>query len=302
MTFSRPVGSLLKKKIMRNYTPLQLIVLSLILLVLFSRCSNDEDTVEPQPKKDSVNLPQLMDDLHLSKVYADGKLYREITYDETKKIVSITEYENGEIDGSQLWEYDEKGKVAKKWLTQADGSFQVVYTYEYDGSGNLVKSLVYNELFEAPSYGTTYEYNDNGKISSTYHFLPSQPDKIQTYSRYEYDTDGNLTVQKNYNVESAAPDVLYYEEYLHYDDPQKTAKIREKIGKSLYDIMFLYSSTEVTNYVNDGSGDIGYAYSVEVDIEYDAHGWPTTSNATVAQTHPQYKENTMVLTYDYIRL
>lgn len=285
---------------MRNFTLLHLIILQLVLLFIFSGCS-DDDPVNPQLKDDPV-IPELMDDLYLSKVYADGKLYREITYDEAKRIESIKEYENGQLDGSQLWEYNEKGEVEKKWLTEADGSFQVAYTYAYDGSGNLIKSLVYKNIFEAPTQGTTYEYNDNGKVSSQYYFVPSQPDKIQTYVRYEYDTYGNVTLQENYHVESAGPDVLYYEEFLHYDDSQKTAKIREKIGETLSDLMYLYSSTEVTSYENDGSGDISYAYSIDVDIEYNEQGWPTTSNTTAIQTHPQHKESTVVITYDYIKL
>jgi hypothetical protein len=285
---------------MRKLTLSQPIVLILILLVLFLGCSKDDD-VSPQPQDDPV-IPQLMDDLYLSKVYIDGVISREINYDAAQRIESIKEYENGEIDRSQLWEYNEKGKVETKWMTGGDGSFQVAYTYEYDGSGKLIKSLVYKDLFQAPSYGTTYEYDDNGKVSATYQFVPSQPDNIQTYTRNEYDAYGNLAVKKNYNVNPTGPDVLYYEEYLQYDNPQKTIAIREKIGGTLYGMMYLYSSTKVTNYENDGSGDIGYAYSYEVDIEYDPQGWPVKSNTTAIQTHPQHNEGTSVITYEYIEL
>ena len=119
--------------------------------------------------------------------------------------------------------------------------------------------------------------------------------------RYEYDVSGNLAAKKNYTVKASGPDVLYYEEYLQYDEPQKTAKIREKIEKPFYEMMYLYSSSTVTNYENDGSGDIGYSYSVAIEIDYNADGWPTKSNVNVTQTHPQHKKTSAVIGYEYLQ-
>ncbi len=67
-------------------------------------------------------------------------------------------------------------------------------------------------------------------------------------------------------------------------------------------MMYLYTSSEVTNYENDGSGDIDYAYSIDVDNEYDPQGWPTKSDAAYIQTHPQHNASAVVITYEYIKL
>lgn len=278
---------------MKNPRLSQSIIFTSVLLGLFLSCSKD-DAADPE-------IPQLADDLYLNAMYVDGKPYMAITYDEAKRIESIIEYEDGELSGKQLFEYNEGGELKTLWLTHPDGSFQVAYSYEYEG-GKPVKMLVYSELLEDPTYAYTYEYNNSGQVSSEYHFVPSQPEKIQTYVKYEYDSHGNLTVKKNFNVQSDKPDVLYYEEHLGYNDPQKTAAIREKIGKRLTGKMFLYSSSEVTNYDNDGSGDIGFSYSYEVDIEYDPQGWPIQSDIAAHQTHPQYNDDTAVVTYDYVKL
>lgn len=265
-------------------------ILILSFLSLFFGCS-----------KDDPEVPQLAEDLHLNAIYVDGKPYREINYNADKKIESIIEYDNGELSGSSLYEYNEAGELTTLWRTGPDGEFEVAYAYEYSG-GKLVKRLVYKDLFGEPSYGYTYEYNNDGRLSKEYHFSPSHPEKIQVYVRHEYDSHGNETVQRNYHVGSDTPDVLYYEEYLVYDDPQRTAAIREKIGGRLSEMMFLYSSSKVTNYENDGSEDIDLAYSYEVGIEYDPHGWPIQSSITAVQTHPQYNEDAAVVTYDYIQL
>lgn len=278
---------------MKNARLSRSIIFTSVLLGLFLSCSKD-DAADPE-------IPQLADDLYLNAMYVDGKPYMAITYDEAKRIESIIEYEDGELSGKQLFEYNEGGELKTLWLTQADGSFQVAYSYEYEG-GKPVKMLVYSELLEDPTYAYTYEYNNSGQVSSEYHFVPSQPEKIQTYVKYEYDSHGNVTVQKNFNVQPDKPDVLYHEEYLVYNDPQKTAAIREKIGKRLTRKMFLYSSSEVTNYDNDGSGDIDFSYSYEVDIEYDPKGWPMQSDITAHQTHPQYNDDAAVVTYDYVKL
>lgn len=251
--------------------------------------------------KSDPDTPQLTEDLHLKAIYVDGKPYRKFNYDTDKRVESIEEYEDGQLTGSELYEYNENGQLKTRWRLDTNGEFDVAYTYEYSG-GKLIKSLVYPELLEDPTYGSTYEYTSDGKLSMVYFFSASAPEKIQTYTKYDYDTDGNLTTQRNYNIVADKPDVLYYEEHRTYSNPQRTAAIREKIGDRLTDDMFLYSSSQVTNYNNDGSGDINYAYAVEVGIEYDPQGWPVESDVTANHTHPQYNELSSVITYEYVKL
>ena len=120
-----------------------------IISVIPLGCNND-DPVEPQIKEAPVDPPQLTEDLLLWKIYSNGNLYKELNYDDANRIESIKEYENGQLVGSEVWEYNQKGQVEKKWLLDGNGSFQVAYTYEFDNSGKLLKSLVYKELLEHP--------------------------------------------------------------------------------------------------------------------------------------------------------
>lgn len=272
---------------MRNF-PLFRLILASTLLGCLSGCSSDDPDV-----------PQLTEDLSLSAVYVDGELYRAITYDEDKRIESVEEYDNGEFTGTQLFEYNDDGDIKTLWRLDANGEFQAAYAYEYEG-GNLKKMLIYEELLEDPTYGASYEHNNSGQLLAVYYFVPSQPEKIQTYNKYEYDTQGNVVAQKNYLIKPDTPDILYFEQYYDYADPQRTATVREKLGKRPFDMMYLHTSSEVTNYNNDGSGDIQYAYSYEVDTEFNAQGWPVEATLSAHYTHPQYNESAATIAYEYI--
>src|SRR5690606_14238561 len=193
---------------MRNF-PLFRLILASTLLGCLSGCSSDDPDV-----------PQLTEDLSLSAVYVDGELYRAITYDEDKRIESVEEYDNGEFTGTQLFEYNDDDDIKTLWRLDANGELQAAYAYEYEG-GNLKKMLIYEELLEDPTYGASYEHNNSGQLLAVYYFVPSQPEKIQTYNKY----------------------------------------------------------------------DIQYAYSYEVDTEFNAQGWPVEATLSAHYTHPQYNES-----------
>lgn len=277
---------------MKKIAPIALA--GLCILLIFTGCSKD-DPAAPQKE---VQIPN---NLRLSKVYVDGKLYREISYDQAGRIAGIGEYDNGDFDGSQTWKYNEEGQVSQRWLADAEGSFQVLWTYEYNENGAPRQWLVYKNLFDDPTYGAAYEYDTQGRLSARHFYFPAHPDEISSYIRYTYDDAGNLLSSKGYNVQDDAQVYLYLDWSYQYKNPVQIAAVREAIGKELAENhMYLYSLSKYNNYGSDGS--IEAAYTATVDIVFNANGLPTSSALSSKITHPQADETTTMLTYEYIEL
>lgn len=271
-----------------------LILLATVLSVSFLGCSKDTVT-SPPPEP-----PQ--EDLYLSKVYMDGVLAKEIEYDESKRIRLIQEYVNGQADDFEHWEYNEAGQVYQRWFANADNTLRVVWVYEHDTNGKISKSLVYPNLFGAPTSQTTYEYDIQGRVSTRYSYnTPSDLDKITSYIKYEYDGDGNPTIVKGYRVGQDVPDELYVDMRYEYDDPALAAKSREWIGDLMSEyVVFLFSSRTYTNYAPDGS--IIAANTVSFDTEFNAAGLPARSTMNYNSIHPPSGSGTAEVTYEYTTL
>ena len=277
---------------MKKINSAALAVLAAVLFLL-PGCGK-EDPVTPQEFK-------IPDNLRLSTVYLDGKLYRKINYDKAGRVESIKEYDNGEFGRLQAWEYNEEGQVSQRWFSDAGGVFQVVWAYEYNQNGTPRQWLVYKDIFDDPTYGASYEYDAQGKLSARHYYSPSDPGKTLSYIHYGHDGNSNLASKRGYIIQQDASVYPYLEQDYHYDNPEQVAAIRKVIGDYLAETcMFLYSAMEHTNLNSDGS--ITAAYTETVNIEFNDNGLPASATVNNLRTHPQAQEKTLVCTYEYSEL
>ncbi|MBN2174304.1 MAG: hypothetical protein JW731_09240 [Bacteroidales bacterium] len=137
---------------------------------------------------------------------AAGKLLEKITIDtdgeyesketsiyENDRIIKREEYDGDELILEETFEYDDDGNLAghTKWSVQED---QINYVNSFDGKGNVIKSLKYNNLDQLIGK-TTYTYNDQGKIAQITEEMPH----TTATTKIIYDTWGNAIQQTETN-------------------------------------------------------------------------------------------------------
>ena len=96
-----------------------------------------------------------------------GTDVQEYEYDKEGNVIKETEYtnNNGEIKNQKIfnntYEKDDNNKVTKKISINSESGYTMIYTYEYDKNGNLIKE---NQTSDNSSYEITYEYDNFGNM------------------------------------------------------------------------------------------------------------------------------------------
>ena len=131
------------------------------------------------------------------KVYEEGRLSREVEYDEAGNEVKYISYrEDGSIYRWYEYLYDEAGYETKFVYYNGDGSIYIWSEYEYDKKGNQTKVISYNEDDSIYAW-SEYEYDEKGnQIKSTNY---NGDGSIYDWSEYEYDEIGNITKEMRYD-------------------------------------------------------------------------------------------------------
>ena len=170
---------------------------------------------------------------------SDGhiRFWMETEYDTSGKIITSTEYdEDGSINirdeyeydaiGNRVamtvteygrqqsfgYEYDAVGNEVKEILYNGDGSIDGWYEHEYDAAGNEVKYIRYNGDGSIAEW-VEYEYDSHGACIERIAYDSFGNKDYSTYLRYEneYDTNGNLIKQTEYNFDGSISFVGEYE-------------------------------------------------------------------------------------------
>ncbi|MFD3003011.1 hypothetical protein ACFS7Z_21785 [Pontibacter toksunensis] len=148
------------------------------LLLLLIGCKSNESEDNP---------PVLDCDTYLPASYSNnwGNTVETYHYDGKGRIEKIEYKQDSKISRLILMEYDNQGNVIKMKHLAPDGKEMDRKTYEYNTSGQLIKSNHYVIFNGSPDlqYFTTYEYNSNKELKKVSHHQPGFP---QSEVVYEY--------------------------------------------------------------------------------------------------------------------
>ncbi len=174
---------------------------------------NEEDTIEDMVA--SIDYD-----------YAEGNLEDFLesacTYEYDDDFVKAI-YENGYVST-----YDKYGN----WISQIDnsGNESILYEYEYDHNGNVVKRTDVG----ANMGDTTYEYDENNNLVTEY-----RNDNIYTY---EYDEHNNKVSMSR--TKDGVTEVLHTYDN-EYDDSNNLIKVAYTIGQNPAATVYTYETIEV---------------------------------------------------------
>lgn len=115
----------------------------------------------------------------------NGWLTEEILWDENDEIMERTTYNR-----------DTEGRILSQLEHYLDGSYDTT-EFEYDENGNIVRKTTINDDNETEGH-ETFLY-ENGKLIKTEEF--DDEDKLISGNEYEYDENGNNTVQISRTLE-----------------------------------------------------------------------------------------------------
>ena len=232
-------------------------------------------------------------------------------HEENGKVIGTNE--NGketeiDISGKKNSEAETEYLMTKKTRYNADDSVDMIYEYEYDSEGNMIKETIVSDGNERC---TEYEYNEDGNL------IKSSDYEDEYYKEYEYDSNGNLVEERTYDGEYEYLNVYEYDshnnmikateyeydgdvftfeleyEYNADDKPIRVMIYDEDANKSsMYEIEY-NSNGEVikeTDYDFDGS-----VRSV-TEYEYDEKGNMTKE---VTDYNETYEEQSGTIKYEY---
>lgn len=137
-------------------------------------------------------------------------LEAELLADQTpmKWVVSKhTSYEEGtgkvrQIETSQ---YNDLGQMVLQEVTDSEGNVTNIYTYEYDGNGNQIRSVSENKEYNRV-YESHMKYDAENRM--IYRESLDEDGSVSGYSNYEYNADGSYK-ETHYSHNGFRDEILY---------------------------------------------------------------------------------------------
>lgn len=186
-------------------------------------------------------------------------------YDEQGNVIKTANYKSsGELAYSNYveYEYNKAGtKIGEVWSDDA-GNITVEHTY--DEHGNETGQISYAEGTPYMSATIENEYDSFGNLTATYLYVD---DIYVSRTEYEYDTNGNAILEKNYQMEEGRE--ICWETAMEFDTNGELVSI------CYYDDMGKVSSREEWNridntksiYYGNESGGVYLGSHIEYDDE-----------------------------------
>lgn len=143
----------------------------------------------------------------------------EYEYSPEGLLLRKTGFENGNVDGEILYEYDAAGNLIRQSGKNAPSiGRDLTKEFEYDESGNLTKQTDFDDNGEVEGW-STFEYDENGKEIMK-HVFTSTGDEPRTYElcqwEYEYDAEGRIIEEWKEGTEVGGKYEHYEYEYDEY--------------------------------------------------------------------------------------
>lgn len=143
----------------------------------------------------------------------------EYEYSPEGLLLRKTGFENGNVDGEILYEYDAGGNLIRQSGKNALSiGRDLTKEFEYDASGNLTKQTDFDDNGEVEGW-STFEYDENGKEIMK-HVFTSTGDEPRTYElcqwEYVYDAEGRVIEEWKEGTELGGKYEHYEYEYDEY--------------------------------------------------------------------------------------
>lgn len=159
----------------------------------------------------------------------------EYEYSPEGLLLRKTGFENGNVDGEILYEYDEKGNLIRQSGKNAPSiGRDLTKEFEYDENGNLTKQTDLDNQGEVEGW-TTFEYDENGKeiMKHVFNSAGMEPDTYELCQwKYEYDGDGRVIEEWKEGTEHGGK----YEHYEYeYDESGNICKKKDLTLSTTYE-------------------------------------------------------------------
>jgi hypothetical protein len=201
-------------------------------------------------------------------------------YNENGQLASSDIYVNDDILSSDLTIY-ETAMNQEIWVTPSSGSKSGVITYEYNESGQLVKSLTTRPSLEVVEF-SEFNYNAENRVSKQIMYW----DNTATgYIDYTYDSNGNLESEILYNLgESGTPELVTTTTYA-YDNETNPFRVSCKS-------VIPGPNTNPNNIIKETytihSESVQASDKEQVTVntyEYNSLGYPVSKNGNITYTY-----------------
>jgi hypothetical protein len=141
--------------------------------------------------------------------YSSSSLERYYTYNDLGLLTERTTDNSidGDIDTSQIWQYDSNGYVnTREYDSDNDGFIDVTSKYVW-ANGNKISRIISES--DGSSTTLTWGFNTNSSFPVSFNKDESSDGSIEESRQFEYDTNGNLSITRVYNKTGEL--IFYYE-------------------------------------------------------------------------------------------
>jgi hypothetical protein len=197
-------------------------------------------------------------------------------YNASNQLVSTDFYGNDDILSSNLQVFT-TAINRTEWVTPLNGVKGGTLTYEYNGSGQLVKTT-YTRPSSTCSEYSLFSYDNNNRINKQMMYWENNE---TGYIDYSYDEKGNLITESLYNIPSPGTAELITTTQYVYDNQQNPFKSFKQLmlpGINT-NVNNISKETYTLNSKNDQASD--KIQITQNTYQYNASGFPVSKNGNV---------------------
>lgn len=267
----------------------------LFLLLIFSAVASC--------KKDGA--PAVKEKL-LSRIYEDDALRYEFEYSSDKKLKKLIRYIGPGLVPNEinLYEYDGKGQLKQKTLTNGSDKPITKFQYTWTDQGQLAKYTA-TGLSGADSgkiaYWMSFAYNEKNWIVKMSEFLAD--DNLVGSQSMDYSDNGALLETRIYSEKPAGSSLVFLYEYTGANYRLHSAYWKAWVEPGEHNLIFFHATSfKITQY-DDGVVKAAYTYTMS-DRKSEAGGglWDEQT-ITYKKTYPAgYSPEARKMRYEYTEL
>lgn len=194
-------------------------------------------------------------------------------YNTAGQLVSSKYYGNDDVLSSDA-SVSDKAMAATAWVTLATGKEGGTVSYQYNNTGQLIKSTTTRPSIAISEY-SEFTYDANNRINKQKMFWENA---ATGYIEYAYDNKGNLTSESLYNLPASGTAELIINTKFTYDNQANPFRVSSKLL-----VPGIYTNTNnilKETYTIHISADQGSDKVVVTDnsYKYNALGYPISQN------------------------